>query len=102
MSEGEAQDAELGLVMPFVTVASNGGPHDDVAYTAGYEMGLLDALLERGQPPVYDQPIHAENAAQADLIAMRHGYHSRTEETGDTAWRHLWLTRIDLADGVVV
>lgn len=36
-------DAEL--IMPFLPVKSKGGRFDDDAYTAGYEMGVLDARL---------------------------------------------------------
>lgn len=42
-----AEPAEYDLVMPFVTVTSAGGPHDDDAYVAGFEMGALDACLRR-------------------------------------------------------
>ena len=63
---------EYELVMPFVTVASKGGPHDDQAYVAGYEMGLLAADLQYA-PGEFERTIRAENLPQADLIAMHHG-----------------------------
>lgn len=69
---------EYGLVMPFVTTASNGGPHDDESYTAGWEMGALDAYLFRVKPDSHVATIHAANVQQADLIAMRHGYGMNT------------------------
>lgn len=97
----EEESAECELVMPFVSVASNGGPHDDVSYTAGFEMGALSGLLEYGKPRVHDQPIHEENVGQADLLAMRFGYHAEVTGNGVEGWRHLRLTRLDLADGVV-
>lgn len=59
---------EYGLVMPFVSTASQGGPHDDDSYVAGYEMGQLDAFLGEGSPAVHEQQIHAENGEQGDLI----------------------------------
>ena len=59
------------------------------AYVAGFEMGQLDAVLEVGRPDGHEQHIHAENAAQADLIAMRHGY--SVTVTGEGEWRHLRL-----------
>lgn len=61
------------LLMPFVSVKSNGGPHDDDSFCAGYQMGLLDAELAGS---VFDQgrAIAAANREQADLIAMRHGF----------------------------
>jgi hypothetical protein len=76
------------LVMPFLPVQSKGGPHDDAAYVAGYEMGLLDAQLGNSE---YDQgrAIHGENREQADLIAMRHGYLAEfTNDSGD-GWVHM-------------
>lgn len=64
------------LVMPFLPVKSKGGPYDDDAYCAGYEMGTLDAKLGRTTSDGWGNTlaIHAENQQQADLIAMRRGY----------------------------
>lgn len=66
-------DESYELAMPFVSVRSKGGPHDDESYVAGYQMGLLDAQLGGSE---FDQgrPIAADSREQADLIAMRHGY----------------------------
>ena len=83
---------EFDLVMPFVTVGSKGGPHDDESYTAGYEMGLLDAELAHAAPAVVERPIHAANTAQADLLAMKHGYRAETGDETD-GWVPLLLTR---------
>lgn len=73
------------LVMPFLPVQSNGGPHDDAAYVAGYEMGLLDAQLGRTE---FDQgrAIRADNREQADLIAMRHGRIAEFTADDGTGW----------------
>jgi hypothetical protein len=84
-----SEEAGFDLVMPFVTVTSKGGPHDDDAYTAGWEMGALDSLLEYDKPLFHEQYILAENATQADLIAMKHGYRVNPIDTGDGDW--LWL-----------
>lgn len=65
------------LMMPFVNVKSNGGPHDDEAYTCGYEMGTFDARCERSKNlsiNLFKELIHSSNTAQADLIAMSYGY----------------------------
>lgn len=69
----DEQEFGYDLVMPFLPVQSKGGPHDDNAYVAGYEMGLLDAQLSGS---IFDQgrAVHVENREQADLIAMHHGY----------------------------
>lgn len=66
------------LAIPFVTVASKGGPHDDDAYAAGWEMGCLHAQLRAitGQAAVglvgarLEAVIRRSNAEQADLLAM--------------------------------
>lgn len=81
------------MLMPFVTVASKGGPHHDRSYAAGWEMGALDAQLEHARTLVLEKVIHASNAPQADLIAMRHGYRAEVEPTGTNGWSMLRLTR---------
>ena len=68
-----ADGTEYDLVFPFVAVTSEGGPYDDQAYCAGYEMGQLDAALAQ-HPTEHAAVVRTENLAQADLIAMRHGY----------------------------
>ena len=83
-------EGEYGLVMPFIAVASKGGPYPDDAYVAGWEAGelwsrLQAAALHRSTPdPV---TVRADNAEQIDLIAMRNGF--STEETfrdDETGW----------------
>lgn len=81
----EIPEPEYDLLMPFVPVKSRGGPHDDEAYTAGYEMGLLDATLAAA-PPTHEATIRSDNAAQADLIAMRNGYQCSVEDSGAEGW----------------
>lgn len=90
----QPEETEAGLVMPFVTVASKGGPHDDQAYVAGYEMGILQACLEAAGPWVTTChfTIHAENRAQADLIAMRFGF-TITESDDRSEWAYVTLSR---------
>ena len=83
-----------GLVMPFVTVASKGGPHDDDAYTAGWSMGALDALLEHQRPAMVEDTILTECMPQADMIAMRHGYTVVFEPTEFGGWEFMQLTRV--------
>lgn len=43
--------------VPFLPIRSKGGPHDDAAYMAGYEMGAIDILL--GRVYTHDAAHHA-------------------------------------------
>jgi hypothetical protein len=86
------EEQGYGLVMPFVTVATKGGPHDDQSYVAGWEMGALDARLEYERPPVLEMAIQLANVPQADLLAMKHGYGYEITEHDDQ-WSWLKLTR---------
>ena len=90
-----------GLEMPFVSVASKGGPHEDGAYVAGWEMGALDVELRCLRPAVLDRTIRTDNAAQADLVAMKHGYRARTEPTEFEEWTYLRLESTAEAGGVL-
>ena len=81
------------IVMPFVTVTSKGGPHEDGAYTAGWEMGALDAELQHSAPAQVRRLIHAANAPQADLIGMRNGYSVEIKQIDDT-WSEMFLAKV--------
>lgn len=91
------------LEMPFVTVVSHGGPHDDEAYAAGWEMGRLDAILavtgEWSQASTWT--IQAANLAQADLIAMRHGFTLSVVDDSFEEWRQIVLAK-DVSDATDV
>ena len=82
----EIPEPEYDLLMPFVPVKSRGGPHDDDAYVAGYEMGLLNAALE-AMPSYHRAVLRTDNREQADLIAMRHEYIAVLKEAGE-GWLH--------------
>lgn len=86
-------EPEYDIVMPFVTVASKGGPHDDESYTAGYAMGLLDAKLASGIPK-HDETIRATCEAQADLLAMRHRYQVVIGDVADE-WVFATFTKME-------
>jgi hypothetical protein len=84
------------LVMPFVAVASHGGPFDDVSYAAGFEAGMLDALLGHALTKMacdrIERTILQANTLQADLIAMRHGWAMVCRPWDDT-WTEVVFTR---------
>ncbi|MGY1946671.1 hypothetical protein [Nocardia asiatica] len=91
------EEAEYELFMPFVTVKSNGGPHDDTAYVAGWEMGALDAQLKTAASVHAESltvQVHTANMPQVDLLAMRHGFsieHFAYEECPN--WSEVAFTR---------
>lgn len=94
MTEPEEQGHEL--VMPFVSVASKGGPFDDAAFSAGFEMGMLDALLGHAYSfGCQFRTLREENRGQADLIAMRHGWRARFAESEVEGWVGAEFVRVD-------
>ena len=107
MSDEPAPDGAMEIAMPFVTVASVGGPHDDESYTCGYEAAILDAelgLLEaRAAGPLTWAPqnaYHAANWPQLDLLAMGHGFAAKYEPFDDQ-WGFITFTRLEpVAAGV--
>ena len=90
MSDEQPQPS---LLMPFVTVASRGGPHDDASYVAGYEMGLLDAKLA-ARPERLETTIHSVSALQADLLAMRHGFAVDVRASEVDGWSYAVFVRL--------
>lgn len=83
------QEDDGGLVMPFVMVASKGGPYDDSAYVAGYEAGRFDQLLADGARAV-SQIVRTNNVPQIDLIAMRYGLVATAKDIGH-GWSDIYV-----------
>lgn len=84
----EPEQPEYGLVMPFILVTSRGGPYDDHAYVAGWNMGALEAEMRiaraLGTTPKarYLSPV---DEPQVDLLAMRFGF-TVTATAHDVDW----------------
>lgn len=81
MTESRPEDAEYGLVMPFV-VCQPDGPFDAGAFVAGWECGVLEARLAGivGVGVVTVQRyVHTPVLPQLDLIAMKHGFRVTAE-----------------------
>jgi hypothetical protein len=95
----QSSGAEYGLVMPFVTLNSRGGPHDDQSYVAGWEMGALDMVLgempDSPLPATYNFTIRSDNRPQFELIAMKHGYNAIVAESGTEGWSYVELTKAE-------
>lgn len=89
-------DAEYEIVMPFVACRSQGGAYDDDAFVAGWRLAELDAELRAAGTPERTVTIRPADHAQADLIAMRHGYRLTTVESTDPSeWLTLCLRRTE-------
>lgn len=93
------EDGSSNLAMSFVTVKSVGGPHDDDSFSAGYQAGMIDAMLStRRLFGTTVQTIFASVYPQVDLIAMQYGYTCDivAENRGFAQnWLTVSFTRID-------
>lgn len=75
-----SEDSGYNMAMPFVVCESNGGPHGDAAFVAGFECGVVDSVLssmaaaDPGYRGAFGRYVHAASVLQLDLIAMRHGF----------------------------
>lgn len=72
--------SDFDLVMPFVVCKSQGGPHDDDAFVAGWRLGQIDQLLSV-QGAGWFGMIREEDLPQLELIAMRYACEVSTVET---------------------
>lgn len=73
----EPDEVEYELLMPFIVCASQGGPYDDEAFAAGFQLGRIYSDADAGAvmgvaPGPYTVP--SACVAQVDLIAMKHGF----------------------------
>ena len=81
MDQPEVEGMEL--VFPFVACASNGGPYDDSAFTAGYQCGLIDralATMATVGAATATYTVYSTLVKQLDLIGMARGYSLVLEE----------------------
>jgi hypothetical protein len=85
--------------MPFVVVASKGGPYDDDSFCSGWQMGGISCLLLIGHPAVYQTTIRTDCIEQADLIAMDRGYTLRIAHSDVEGWTFACFTRDGLGTG---
>jgi len=97
-------EANYELVMPFVAVASQGGPFDDNAYTAGWEAARIDCALRECADVVLvaetfakfgaglRATVSSDNVPQLDLVAMRRGWTMVAEDASD-GWSHVEFSR---------
>lgn len=97
MPGDDDDDLEYAMAFPFVTVQTQGGPHEDNAYCAGYEMGQLDKSL--ADVPAWVEggtfTIQTVNIKQADIIAMNYGFVAEFETCPESEgfWTHMSVRR---------
>lgn len=99
MSTDEPEEAEWGLVMPFVVCASQGGPYDDASFVAGTRLGEVMVRLHDhrcffpGNEFAPDFPVEPALVPQMDLLAMHEGCTLTTEPWGYGAeWVYVTFT----------
>jgi hypothetical protein len=87
------------LLMPFVVVRSMGGPYDDEAWVAGYEMGQLDQYLASCRPEVVARSYvcRTDNTPQVDLLAMRYHWLIVDQTDHGDGWSTMQLRRMGWA-----
>lgn len=88
-------DDQFEAVMPFICVESAGGPHNDRAFCAGYQMGEIDGQLSFRIYQRKAYQIYVELTAQADLVGMMHGYTCEVLST-DAEWAHIEFTKTEM------
>lgn len=90
MSDFEFEDdggETWALVMPFVACQSQGGPFDDDAFVAGFNMGKLDTEL-KAKPDFLRSIVTRQTRDQVDLIALSNGYMA-TFTDADEQWSNV-------------
>lgn len=87
-----SEEPDYHLVMPFVTVASKGGPHDDESFCIGYLCGQWDERLAMAHRVSYEATVQTTALPQLDLIGMRHGYTMKSTETEAEGWSNVLFT----------
>jgi len=95
MANDDETDYELQL--PFISVKSKGGPHDDESFVAGFEMGTLDVILGTPYLQSHVMTIHTVNLNQADLIAMHYDFKMEIEDE-DGEWTTVTFGRVCTCD----
>jgi hypothetical protein len=90
-----SNEQEYDLVVPFVVVASKGGPYDDEAYCAGWQMATVDSKLANCPEGLKGlrMVVYSANRPQADLVAMRHGFTTIVEDTEYDEWLDVTFLR---------
>jgi hypothetical protein len=106
-TDGDPGAVDYGLAMPFVACRTQGGPYDDQAFVAGYQVGQIDqslAVLDRLglAGAVVGHCVYRPLLGQLDLVAMRHGYQMRSAPVAvggdDVTWASVEFYRPGRSD----
>jgi hypothetical protein len=96
--QDQPESKAMELVMPFVVVASKGGPYDDESFAAGWQAGQIEGALATavhlGATRLHFPIFRTALLKQVDLIAMRHGYTASVEASEEwPEWGALVITK---------
>ena len=84
---------EYNLLLPFLPVESKGGPYDDLAFCAGYDVGYLHAQMRLGEDGVISTQVRSALVKQIDLCAMETDWHMRSDGDEEDDWQPIVLVR---------
>lgn len=62
------------LAVPFICCQSQGGPYDDEAFAAGFDLGQLDRQMLVGGLVAIECQVRGPSFRQLDLLAMHRGW----------------------------
>jgi hypothetical protein len=79
--------------MPLVLCRSMGGPYDDEAFSSGWRLGAIGAILAGPGISALCESIRPHERVQADLLAMACGYSMTVDPTTDPDWLSVTFTR---------
>ncbi|MFB6392704.1 hypothetical protein [Polymorphospora lycopeni] len=77
MTDNLPEDDGYDLIYPFTVCASNGGPYDDEAFTAGMQAGRVDHALAAAAAVGITEAtftVSTPLVPQLDLIGMHRGF----------------------------
>jgi hypothetical protein len=78
--------------MPLVLCRSQGGPYDDDAFSSGWRLGAIGALLAGPGISALCESIRPHERVQADLLAMACGYSMTVDRSTDPEWLSVTFT----------
>lgn len=90
-----AEEAEFGLVVPFIACVSKGGPFDDKTFVAGFQAGQVYAKLHAARAADATEVVVCVNhllVDQLELVGMDAGFPVMVAEPWPEAPEWVYLT----------